>query len=209
MNFTNGQIIDVTAKNDLETLADAKISTAQSKWNGSSIYLDGTGDYLIMPYNRYGDFGTGDFTVEFWMRASAAGTYVSVIGTQSISGFSTAGIWRVSNRFNSNNGIYFNYTTGSAFADVTFTTTNYNDNAWHHVAVTRANGTLRAFVDGTQAGSNQTVTQNLSSGQKVAVGWNAQDSAFYTGYLQDVRITNGYARYTSNFTPPTGPFTLK
>ncbi len=164
------------------------------------------GDYLIAPYNTFGDFGTGDFTVEFWMRASPAGTYVTVVGTQTIAGNSTAGIWRASNRFNSNNGIYFNYTTGSTFVDITFTTTNYNDNAWHHVAFTRASGTLRAFVDGTQVGSNQTVTQSLSSGQRLAVGWNAQDSAFYTGYIDDLRITRGYARYTSNFTAPTAAF---
>jgi len=193
----------------LETVGDAKISTAVSKFGGSSMFFDGTGDYLIAPYSQISDFGTGDFTVEFWMNASAAGTYVAVVGTQSIPGNSTAGMWRVSNRFNSANGLYFNYTTGSSFIDVTFSTTNYNDGTWRHIAVSRASGSLRAFVDGAQVGSTTSVTQNLTSGQRVNVGWNSQDGQFYTGYIDDLRITRGFARYTANFTPPTAAFNLR
>ncbi len=209
LDYQNAGITDATAKTVLETVGDAKISTAVSKFGGSSMFFDGTGDYLIAPYSQISDFGTGDFTVEFWMNASAAGTYVAVVGTQSIPGNSTAGMWRVSNRFNSANGLYFNYTTGSSFIDVTFSTTNYNDGTWRHIAVSRASGSLRAFVDGAQVGSTTSVTQNLTSGQRVNVGWNSQDGQFYTGYIDDLRITRGFARYTANFTPPTAAFNLR
>ena len=202
-SFTNAGIYDSAMMNDLETVGNAQISTSVKKYGTGSMYFDGTGDYLTTPSSQNLSFGTGDFTIEFWMNASAAGTYTSVLGTQSIAGSTTAGMWRVSNRLNSVNGIYFNYTTGSTFTDVTFTTTNYNDNAWHHVAVTRSSNVLRAFVDGVKVGSDTSITQSLSSGQRLYVGFQAQDSVYYTGYIADLRITKGYARYTNAyFIPP-------
>jgi hypothetical protein len=209
LNFTNAGITDATGKNVFEGVADARVSLVQSKFGGSSMFFDGTGDYLIAPYSQISDFGTGDFTIEFWMNASAAGTYVAVVGTQSIGGSATAGMWRVSNRLNSANGLYFNYTTGSGFVDVTFSITNYNDGTWRHIAVSRASGSLRAFVDGTQVGGIFPTNQSFTSGQRLNVGWNAQDGQFYTGYIDDLRITRGFARYTANFTPPTETFRLR
>lgn len=209
MNFTNGGIVDASGRHTFETVGDAKISNVASKFGLGSLYFDGTGDYLSAPATALSDFGTGDFTIEFWMNASATGTYVPVVGTQSIAGSSTAGMWRVSTRLNSVNGIYFNYTTGSAFTDVTFTTTNYNDGAWHHVAVVRTSNVLKAYVDGTKVGSDTAITQSLTSGQKLFVGFQAQDSVYYTGYVDDLRITR-FARYTgASLTVPTGPFLTK
>jgi hypothetical protein len=170
----------------------------------SSMYFDGTGDYLTSANNLISDFGTGDFTVEFWMNASAAGTYVCVVGTQAVSGNTTAGMWRISNRLNSVNGIYFNYSTGSAFTDITFSTTNYNDNAWHHVVACRTSNSLKMYVDGVSVGTATTVSQSLTSGKNLQVGYQAQDLVYYTGYIADLRITKS-ARYSANFTPPTAP----
>jgi hypothetical protein len=139
------------------------------------------------------------------MRGSAAGTIVAMVGTQTVSGFATAGMWRISNRLNSANGLWFNYTTGSAFVDVALSSTNINDGAWHHIAVTRDSGTLRAFIDGAFA-SSATVTQNLNSNRFLFIGYNPQDSVYYNGYIDELRITRGYARYTSSFTAPTAPY---
>ena len=205
LNFTNAGIIDQTSKNNLATFDGAAVSTAQSQFGGSSVIFDGTLDYLSTDNIHAGNFGTGDFTVEFWMRGSAAGTYVAMVGTQTVSGFATAGMWRISNRLNSANGLWFNYTTGSAFVDVTLSSTNINDGAWHHIAVTRASNTLRAFIDGAFA-SSATVTQNLNSNRFLFVGYNPQDSVYYNGYIDELRITRGYARYTSSFTAPTAPY---
>jgi hypothetical protein len=212
---TNAGIIDSTGRNDLETVGyttaepgrrQPEINTQVKKYGDSSIFFGGTGDYLSTPITFLnGDFGTDNLTVEFWMNATGAGTYVAVVGTQSIAG-TTAGMWRISNRLNSANGIYFNYTTGSAFVDITFSTTNYNDGTWHHVAACRASGTLRMFVDGVSVGTPTAVSQNLSSGQKTVVGYNAQDTQYYTGYIDELRITKGVARYTTTFTPPAAAF---
>lgn len=207
LNSTAAPIIDASTRSNIQTVGDARISNSTKKYGTGSMYFDGTGDYLSIPTTSLsGDFGTGDFTVEFWMNASAAGTYVAVVGTQSIAGNTTAGMWRVTNRSASANGIYFNYTTGSAFTDLTFSTTNYNDGTWHHVAACRASGTLRMFVDGVSVGTPTAVAQSLTSGQKIYVAYNVQDAQYYTGYVDDLRITKGFARYTANFTPPTATF---
>ena len=209
LNATNAGIIDHTAKNNLQTFASAAISSTQSRFGGTSIFFNGSSDYISTVGTTIGtnpgDLGTGDFTIEMWMRASAAGTYVAMVGTQTVSGFATAGMWRVSNRFNSTNALYFNYTTGSAYTDVSLSATNINDGNWHHIAVTRRSNTLRGFVDGV-LGSNTSITQNLNSGKQLYLGYNAQDLAYYSGYLDEVRITKGYARYINNFTPPEAPF---
>ena len=77
MNSTSGSIIDYTGKNDLETVADARLAP-QNPYAGSyySNYFDGTGDYLSIADSGALRFGTGNFTVEFWTNyASQTGTY--------------------------------------------------------------------------------------------------------------------------------------
>jgi hypothetical protein len=81
---------------------------------------------------------------------------------------------------------------------------------WYHVAITRSGTSLRAFVNGSQIGTTQTTSNSLTaSGAFCCVGENLDgggQSQFINGYVDDLRITKGYARYTSNFTPPTAAF---
>jgi len=206
LNATNAGIIDSSQENELITYGTAAISTTRSKFGGSSMYFDGSTGYVASSNSIAGDLGTGDFTIECWMNASATGTYISMIGTQAVSGSTVAGMWRVSNRINSVNGLYFDYTTGSAFVSTNFTSTNINDGNWHHIAVVRQSGTVKGYVDGVVSGTTATISQSLTSGQKLLLGYQLQDSTYYTGYLDEVRITKGYARYTANFTPPISAF---
>ena len=198
-NFTNGAIYDSAMMNDLETVGNAQISTSVKKYGTGSMYFDGTGDYLQAPYNDIYNFGTGDFTVEFWINASASGSYTAVVGTL-VSG-TEAGTWRVGNRFNSTNAVYFARGNGSGFDEFN-AAVNVNDGAWHHVAVTRASGTVRIFVDGI-VGASQSITGTCTSANPLKVGYNSRDDVYITGYIDDLRITKGYARYTTTFTPPT------
>jgi hypothetical protein len=200
-NFTNAGIIDNTMQNNLETIADAKISTTQSKFGGTSMYFDGNGDYLISPYSENYQLGTGNFTIEFWINASASGSYNQVIGTHVDL---EAGSWRVGNRFNNANQVYFARGTGGGVNEFT-ASVNVNDGSWHHVAVVRNSGTVTIYVDGTSSAS-ASITGTCSSSNQMRIGYNQRDNSYVTGYIDDLRITKGYARYTSNFTPPTLEF---
>jgi hypothetical protein len=207
LNFTDAAILDSTGRNLVETVGDAKTSSVITKFTGGSMYFDGTGDYLIMPDVLTGQFGTGDFTVEYWDRHGSQGTnYAPQVGT--LSSGTGSGSWRFGT-FSNLAGVYLAYHNGTSFIDVVFGSTVYNDNIWRHFALSRQGTTVRAFVDGVQVGSNQTVSQNFNSSNRVILGAELTSPTYFTGYIADLRITKGYARYTGNFTAPTAPARLK
>jgi len=212
LNYTNGGIIDATAKNALETVGNASISTAQSKWGGSSMLFDKTDDRLTIPSSQNYNFGTGNFTIEFWMYSN------------DVSGATTRGILQTSDTAG---GLKTTYTsglcifqgstaTGSAqngalVANIIGTSVGTNAGgiitagAWYHIAVVRSSGVCTVYVNGTA----QPVTATISgaiSGQNLVVGGYYNTSYLYDGYIDDLRITKGYARYAANFTPPTQAF---
>ena len=204
VTYTNGQIIDATSKNLLETVGDAKISTTQSKWGGSSMYFDGISDALYISASPNFAFGTGDFTVECWIYTSettADTFYRRIYMTDGPTG-------NVSGNFQ----ITLVPTTGYVnLWDGTLDligTSNVCNGAWHHIAATRSGTTLRLFVDGIQEGSTTySASVSPNSGRpRPYIGTYNGSSGDYNGYIQDLRITKGYARYTANFTPPTSAF---
>jgi len=207
LNFNSGGIIDQHSTNVLETVGNAQLSTSVKKYNNASMYFDGNGDYLVMPNTLTGNFGTGDFTVEYWDYHGTQGTnYSPQVGT--LSSASPSGTWRFGT-FSNNGGLYFAYHTGSAYVDVTFGSAAYNDSVWRHFAISRQSGTIRAFVNGVQVGTNQTITQNFNSTNRVSIGAELVTPSYFNGYLDDLRITKGYARYTTTFTPPTSALIAK
>jgi hypothetical protein len=198
-NFTNGAIFDDTAKNVLQTVGTAQISTAQSKWGGSSIYFaNGGTDYLINPYvnNPNFTFG-GDFTVELWVYpTSTPDTYNCIIGNFSESG-TTYG-WNL-------------MLTSGGLVHVNVAGTSNNSaqtvplNTWTHLAIARWGSTVYIFVNG----KRDTTTLNTSAlaynpVYPLRIGRQVDTTPrYFFGYMDDIRITNGVARYKANFTPPT------
>ena len=101
----------------------------------------------------------------------------------------------------SNSKLGFQYDSASTFT----TTSALTANTWHHVAIARAGtGTnqTKLFLDGTLAGSS-TIASNFNSTSEMFVGRNRGNTTYASGYMSDIRITKGLARYTSNFTAPT------
>jgi hypothetical protein len=80
-------------------------------------------------------------------------------------------------------------------------------NTWYFIAVTRSSTSTKLFVNGTQSGSTYTDSTNYTSSSNPLVGA-LFDGYSLNGYIDDFRITKGYARYTSNFTPPTSAFPI-
>jgi hypothetical protein len=85
-------------------------------------------------------------------------------------------------------------------------------NTWYHIAVTRSGNTFRSFVNGVVE-KTFTVSGTIFSDATIPynIGRTAYQSGnfYYNGYMDDFRITRGYARYTGNFTPPTSALPLK
>jgi hypothetical protein len=202
LNFTNAGIYDATSKNDLETVGGAQISTTQSKWGGSSMAFDGSGDYLRPQNNPQNSMGTGDFTIEAWIYpTSVTSAGVSILSNRSDAGADTVLICA----FSTTDGLYFHTQATAVLNSGTPPTANI----WQHVAFVRSSGVLKIYRNGTQIGSSVSFTSNLSSTLPLLIGRDGTRSGpatDFAGYIQDLRITRGYARYTSNFTAPTAAF---
>jgi hypothetical protein len=201
-NFTNAGILDNAMMNDLETVGNAQISTSVVKYGTGSLAFDGTGDRLTAPASPNIAFGTGDFTVEAWIYTNTLSGERGFLQTSDTAG-----------------GLKTSYTTGIVIlldaspnfgrvitnvggTNVTSGSTYIATNTWYHVALTRASGSVRLFINGTLVGGPTTITTDLT-GQNICVGGYYNTSYLWNGYIDDLRITKGYARYTANFTPPT------
>jgi len=196
LNFTNAGIIDSTTKNVLETVGNAQISTTQSKFGGSSMYFDGTGDYLRIPTSQINSLGSGSWTIEFWIYRVGSGNQIFYDQR------STATQVAVTIFNDGTNILRFFVNGANRISD----TTTFPSSTWTHVAVCKSGSSTRMFVNGTQVGSTYTDT-NAYVNNPIFIGAQFDGSGTLNGYIDDLRITNGVARYTANFNVPTIGFT--
>ena len=210
LSATNAGIYDSAAKNDLETVGNAQVSTTQAKWGSTSMYFDGTGDYLVGRTNPAYSYGTGAFTWEAWVYPTATKSVAAHIydtlppgGTGSRA---NSMIWGI----NSSNKLFV-FTNGSS---AIVSSGSISLNTWTHVAFVReGTGTnqTKFYINGTNDGTGTVSTNDTLGGQ--VIGASADDltnnNAMFQGYMDDLRLTKGYARYTANFTPPAAAFPIQ
>lgn len=197
LNYTNAGITDATAKNVLETVGNAQISTAQSKFGGSSIAFDGSGDYLDVPSIINAQFGTGDFTIEGWLYINSLAAAQCLIEFRAASGASYGQIYITTG------GVLRYYLPTDVGTSNTFST-----GTWTHFAITRSSGTLNMYIDGTR-GYSASYTSAMDA-SRLRIGADVSGGSGINGYIDDLRITKGFARYTgSTLTVPTVAFPLQ
>ena len=188
-NMTNGAIYDNAEMNDLETVGNAQISTAVKKYGTGSMYFDGIGDWLLGKSPTTLNFGTGDFTVEAWVNFSPfVSTYPQLLSSNASAAPQFA--------FTSTTIYYYN---GAVTFSGNYT---WSTGVWYHVAWTRQNGTFRMFVNGTSVYSGSISDNITSTDFMVGAYAGGASNGIFAGYIDDLRITKGIARYTANFTPP-------
>jgi hypothetical protein len=195
--MTNAGIIDNAEMNNLETVGNAQISTAQSKFGGASMLFDGSGDRLYGPSNQNFNFGTGDFTIEFWVNPISQGGHGSS-NNDCLIDFrpGSNGVYGTLYIFSNGTGVYWyvnsaNRITGGAISN----------SVWTHIALCRASGSTRLFLNGTQSGSTYTDSNNyLVSPIMIGEFNDGTGGGNFNGYIDDLRITK-FVRYTSTFTP--------
>ena len=209
-NGTNGSTTITDSSPTPKTVTavgNAQISTAIADPFGNStgvLAFDGTGDYLQTPHNNDFNFGAGDFTIELWSKSSqtGAGAYV---GHRTAGGAGNTN-WLVQTGFPTPGKVGFYASDGSSYqVNGIATTTSVNDGQWHHIAVSRAGSTFRLFCDGVSEATATWAGAIASTSRVVQIG-NDNADAFFNGYIDDLRITKGVARYTSNFSVPPAQF---
>ena len=158
LNFTNAGVYDATSKNDLETVGNAQISNTTAKWGSTSMYFDGTGDYLVSRYPTADMtvFGTGDFTIEMWIRFTNASPTPERIFLDFRPG---AGNQIAPMFYVLSNTVRY-YVNGLD----RITSATISSGQWYHLAVARSGTSTKMFIDGTQSGSTYTDSNNYISG---------------------------------------------
>lgn len=200
-NFTNAGIFDNAAKNDLITVGTARISTAEKKYGSGSMLFNGSTDYCrtIAPAGTH-QFGTGDFTIECWAYCTnlAGGTS----NTMEIIDFRSSTINEARPTLAIQNSQFLYFSTGSN----RIVSSTISVNTWYHIALVRSSGSTKLYVNGTNVGVTYADTTNYLDSNPIIANWAADLRYGFAGYIDDVRITKGIARYTANFTPPTQAF---
>jgi hypothetical protein len=194
-NFDNAAIFDNSGMNNLETVGNAQIDTSVVKYGTSSMYFDGSGDYLYQPSTPNLTFGSGDFTVEMWVNPVAlSGTISFLIGMRPAT---TNGAYPV--LYATTSGTFWYVSSADRISGAVLST-----NIWTHVAVCRSGTSTKMFFNGVQTGSTYSdSTSYLMSRLYIgASDYNSGSSEYLNGYIDDLRITKGVARYVGNFTPP-------
>jgi hypothetical protein len=181
---------------------NAAFSTTDPIVGPGSLYVDGTGDdVLFWPQGSGAQFyiaAGADFTVEFWCKRSAAGFYPPAIAMKA-SG--TNSNWQIG--YHTGNNVWFMSNNDEVNWSLGGTNTV---GVWQHVAVVRkgaAAGNVKLYLDGVYTGVPQTYTGALGyASQPLYIGSLAPLGVYWTGYLAEIRITNGVGRYTADFAPP-------
>jgi hypothetical protein len=198
---TNGSTTIVDSSPTPKTVTvngNAQISTAQSKFGGASIAFDGL-SYLSLDGSSAFTYGASDFTIELWVRRNSTSTAILYDdrpqGSGSIANRLVLSVQTVI-------GVIFK---GQAFSG----STTLAIGVWYHIAACRSGTTSRVFVNGqaeiTVMDDNTSYATGTSRPMIGTDGFNP-GALPLNGYIDDLRITKGVARYTSNFTPPTAPF---
>jgi len=159
-----------------------------------------TSNYLQVAESSDFDFGTGDFTVEFFFFNRAYGAYYDYLVTfgNSTTTTSSFGIYL-------EGGTNINLWQNSA---AIASSTSYNTNQWYHLAVVRASGTVKVYLDGSEIKSASFSSDISSPGGMNVANWRlASDSQYFNGIISNLRVVKGTAVYTGNFTAPTSKLT--
>jgi hypothetical protein len=203
---TNAGVYDSSVMNNLETVGDAKIDTTVVKFAGTnSVKFDGTGDYLVTPPSTtYAYLWTGNLTVECWLYFSSVANapHIWSIGESNTARCTLYVLGNV---------LKFYTVVGAGDNRITSSTT-LATGQWYHVAITKSNGVFTLWLNGVSQGTSNTTVFPSGLAETVAIGfqnYGGQSGDYFNGYISDFRITQGIARYTTNFIAPTAAYITK
>jgi hypothetical protein len=194
MNGTNGSQTftdSAQSRTFVVHIGSPQVSTTQSKFGGASAYFDGSSIIRTSADNSSttGFQYTGDFTIEYWVYPTSYSGNQRHIAIQGNVILGTMG-----GNLRAADAMTINDSSQLAL------------NQWHHVAFVRSGSTGTFYKNGVSIGT-ATYSGALTATSDMTIGGYSGNSEYFNGYIDDVRITNGMARYTANFTPPTSAFT--
>lgn len=190
----------------------AQIDTAQYKFGGASLLLDGDSDYLQIADHADFNFGTGDFTIDFWIRLSSVAIDSSFISQYDDGTHFWRFLWNADT-----NRIYFYCDKGGNDSIEVRADFGASIDTWYHIELVRDAGSgtedWYVFVNGnnltttvSRGGSAATPFAMPDSSSTLRIGYDEDSGAYMQGWMDEIRISKGIARHTANFTPPTSAY---
>ena len=196
-----------TTTHTITANGNAQVDTAYSKFGGGSALFDGTGDYLTVPDSDDWNFGTGNFTIDTWVRFNAIGGEQNFFG-QTIDPYDGNSTYQFRKDITTNKLRMFFKNGGVTKGDYIMSN-NWSPSAgnWYHITFVRNGTTGLMFIDGVSQVLTETTTFGTNdvgdlAGTVYIASEQGGTGGYLNGSLDELRISKGIARWTSNFTPP-------
>lgn len=196
----DNSLVDNSINNTTLTNTSTTYNSSIFKFGSASFSFNGS-TYLTSSSSANYAFGSGNFTIEFWMYPTAAfNGFTRIMANLAYNGAYTNGNWNIGG-----GGAFLTWycANGGGFNCATTISTN----TWYHVAFVRNGTTISCYLNGVLDGSGAISTTAIDNGTSALALIGAAGTSYgYTGYLDEIRITKGIARYTTNFVVPQFPF---
>jgi hypothetical protein len=187
------------AARTVTAFGSAQLSTAQSKFGSASLLFNGSNSYISAPTGVDFQF-PGDFTIEAWVYPTTASLTSGAVGvifshyavTTNLTGLVL---------YQQNQTVRF-FSNGDRITSSAVLLAN----TWQHVAVSRVGTSIRLFVNGTQQGTTYVAASNYSDGRCFIGRDSITATQYFSGSMDEIRITKGVGRYASNFIVPSAAF---
>jgi hypothetical protein len=188
--------VDAAGKT-VTAFGDAKLTTAVKRFGTASLALDGTDDYVFVQSSPDFAYGTGEFTVEGWFyRSTSPGTVQVLFDYRTANPQVVAAIYLTNTYVPSLNVDGVVHITGGPAIPL---------NSWTHIALSRSGTSTKLFVNGVQSGNTYNDSNNYIQGP-LTIGARFDGTSGFHGYIDEVRISKGIAKYTNTFAVPTSEF---
>ena len=172
-----------------------QLSNTQKKFGATSLYV---ADNVILSSSDGFNMGTGDFTLEAWFYFTSFANSFAMFDQWDSSGSTRNQLWHST----ANDGKLTWYYAGTS--NIASANPAVSTGAWTHIALVRYSGTLKMYINGTA--ESDTASHSGQFGRSHTMYFGDQHGGGAGApqyYMDDLRITKGLARYTSNFTAPT------
>lgn len=203
----NTSFVDSSVGGESHTITvhgDVHHSTDLATFGSTSYYFDGDGDYLRISDSDDWHFADEDFTIDFWMYNKNPNDYLIIMSQWKESGGSDRS-WVIYTK----NEVLTTYYKDSNNTTVIHLSSDIaiNSDTWYHIAIVRDGSNSYLFINGKQSDLNTNVSGTISdSSNPITVGCHDETGWYYQGYIDELRISKGLARWTTDFTPPTEPY---
>lgn len=178
------------------------ISTSQSKFGGASLkFTASTADYYSSATSSDFDFGTGDFTIDWWAYEVSTAQPITHIAREKTATYPPFILSYNGTIWMSSNGTSWDIAASKTFGSPVF-------NAWSHLAISRQGSTFYTFRDGVQQDTWTSTLSLPTNSNPLSIGACQNGASYMNGYIDELRVSKGIARWTANFTPPTSAYSV-